>query len=58
MWLNKMVGEHRIIFVYSIIAIAYVPHLIYHASHLFIFFFSLELTVWFVPSIVGNAVAV
>jgi len=57
MWLNKMVGEHRIIFVYSIIAIAYVPQLIPRISFIH-FFFSLELTVWFVPSIVGNAVAV
>ncbi|KIM47156.1 hypothetical protein M413DRAFT_270463 [Hebeloma cylindrosporum] len=40
MWLNKMVGERRIIFFYSVIAIG------------------LELTVWFVPSIIGNAVAV
>ncbi|KAF9482305.1 MFS general substrate transporter [Pholiota conissans] len=40
MWLNQMVGERRIIFVYSLVAI------------------SLELTIWFVPSIIGNAVAV
>lgn len=40
MWLNKLVGEHTVIFIYSIIAIV------------------LEITIWFVPSIVGNAVAV
>ncbi|KAF8903955.1 major facilitator superfamily domain-containing protein [Gymnopilus junonius] len=40
MWLNKMVGAHRIIIIYSLIAIA------------------LELTIWFVPSIIENAVAV
>ncbi|KAF8966620.1 MFS general substrate transporter [Flammula alnicola] len=39
-WLNQMVGERRIIFIYTIIAIG------------------LELTVWFVPSIIGNAVSV
>ncbi|PPQ92297.1 hypothetical protein CVT25_008894 [Psilocybe cyanescens] len=40
MWLNKMVGEHRIVILYALIAIAF------------------ELTVWFVPSIIENAVAV
>ncbi|KAF8068720.1 MFS transporter [Lyophyllum atratum] len=40
MWLNKLVGEHRVVILYSIIAIL------------------LEITIWFVPSIVGNAVAV
>ncbi|KDR80372.1 hypothetical protein GALMADRAFT_62046 [Galerina marginata CBS 339.88] len=39
-WLNKMVGEHRIIIFYSLVAIG------------------LEMTVWFVPSIIENAVAV
>ncbi|KAJ3509222.1 hypothetical protein NLJ89_g5332 [Agrocybe chaxingu] len=39
-WLNKLVGERRVIFVYATIAIG------------------LELTVWFVPSIIGNAVAI
>jgi len=40
MWLNKLIGEHAVIYVYSVIAIV------------------LEITIWFVPSIVGNAVAV
>ncbi|KAH9478737.1 Bypass of stop codon protein 6 [Psilocybe cubensis] len=40
MWLNKMVGEHRVIILYSLIAIG------------------LDLTVWLVPSIYENAVAV
>ena len=62
MWLNKIVGERRIIFFYSIIAIAFV-----HFPGLRIQLTSqlttdqryrLELTVWFVPSIIGNAVAV
>ncbi|KIY70510.1 MFS general substrate transporter [Cylindrobasidium torrendii FP15055 ss-10] len=39
-WVSKKVGEHRVVFLYSFIAIA------------------LELTIWFVPSIIENAVAV
>ncbi|KAF5381325.1 hypothetical protein D9615_008430 [Tricholomella constricta] len=40
MWLNKLVGGHLVVIIYSIIAII------------------LEITIWFVPSIIGNAVAV
>ncbi|KAF9456465.1 major facilitator superfamily domain-containing protein [Collybia nuda] len=40
MWFNKLVGEHRVIFIYSLITIG------------------LEITIWFVPSIIENAVAV
>lgn len=40
MWLNKLIGEHRIMYFYALAAIG------------------LEITVWFVPSLVGNAVAV
>ncbi|TFK19731.1 MFS transporter, partial [Coprinopsis marcescibilis] len=40
LWLNKLVGEERIMYLYSALAIA------------------LELTVWFVPSIIENAIAV
>ena len=62
MWLNKMVGERRIIFFYSVIAIAFVhfPGLrIQSTSQLTtVQRHRLELTVWFVPSIIGNAVAV
>ncbi|KAK0184619.1 MFS general substrate transporter [Armillaria mellea] len=39
-WFSKMVGEHRVIFVYILLAIA------------------LEFTVWFVPSIIENGVAI
>ncbi|KAF8911268.1 MFS general substrate transporter [Mucidula mucida] len=39
-WFSKKVGEHRVVFLYAVLAIA------------------LELTVWFVPSIIENAVAV
>ncbi|KAG6902168.1 hypothetical protein C0995_003642 [Termitomyces sp. Mi166 len=39
-WLNKLVGEHRVIIVYSLIALV------------------LEITIWFIPSIIENAVAV
>ncbi|KAK1232469.1 hypothetical protein PQX77_004407 [Marasmius sp. AFHP31] len=39
-WFNKRIGEHTVIFVYSILAIA------------------LEITVWLVPSIIQNAIAV
>ncbi|KAF5381396.1 hypothetical protein D9615_008421 [Tricholomella constricta] len=40
MWLNKLVGSHLVVIIYSIIAII------------------LEIMIWFVPSIIGNAVAV
>ncbi|KAK0480368.1 MFS general substrate transporter [Armillaria novae-zelandiae] len=39
-WFSKKVGEHRVIFVYALLAIA------------------LEITVWFVPSIIENGVAI
>ncbi|KAK0430882.1 MFS general substrate transporter, partial [Armillaria borealis] len=39
-WFSKKVGEHRAVFVYTLLAIA------------------LELTVWFVPSIIENGVAI
>jgi fucose permease len=39
-WLNKLVGEYRVIFVYCLFAIG------------------LELTIWFVPSIIENAIAI
>ncbi|KAF9528689.1 major facilitator superfamily domain-containing protein [Crepidotus variabilis] len=39
MWLNKLVGEHRIVFVYSLVAIV------------------LQITIWLIPSIIENAVA-
>ncbi|KAF9528651.1 MFS general substrate transporter [Crepidotus variabilis] len=37
---NKKIGEWRVLFIYSLLAI------------------SLELTIWFIPSLIGNAVAV
>ncbi|KAJ3516394.1 hypothetical protein NLJ89_g1148 [Agrocybe chaxingu] len=40
LWVNKKVGERRVLFIYSILSIA------------------LEITVWFVPSLIQNAVAV
>ncbi|KAF7325726.1 MFS domain-containing protein [Mycena kentingensis (nom. inval.)] len=40
LWLNKKVGERRVMYLYSILAIG------------------LELVVWLVPSLIGNAVAV
>ncbi|KAG8831933.1 hypothetical protein FRC17_002338 [Serendipita sp. 399] len=40
LWVNKKVGERRVIFVYTIIGIA------------------LDITIWFTPSLIGNAVAV
>ncbi|SJL13468.1 uncharacterized protein ARMOST_16912 [Armillaria ostoyae] len=39
-WFSKKIGEHRVVFVYILLAIA------------------LELTVWFVPSIMENGVAI
>ncbi|CAE7086840.1 unnamed protein product [Rhizoctonia solani] len=40
LWVNKKIGERRVIYLYSILAIA------------------LELVIWLVPDIIGNAVAV
>ncbi|KAF8234579.1 MFS general substrate transporter [Tricholoma matsutake] len=40
LWVNKTVGERRVLFIYALLAIG------------------LELVVWFVPSLVGDAVAV
>ncbi|KAK0495180.1 MFS general substrate transporter [Armillaria luteobubalina] len=39
-WFSKKVGEHRVVFVYALLAIV------------------LEITVWFVPSIIENGVAI
>ncbi|CAA7270200.1 unnamed protein product [Cyclocybe aegerita] len=40
LWVNKKIGERRVLFLYGILSIA------------------LEITVWFVPSLIQNAVAV
>ncbi|CAA7269995.1 unnamed protein product [Cyclocybe aegerita] len=40
LWVNKKVGERRVLFIYSVLCIA------------------LEITIWFVPSLIQNAVAV
>jgi len=40
LWLNKKIGEHRVLYLYAALAI------------------SLECVVWFVPSLIGGAVAV
>jgi len=40
LWVNKKVGERRVLFIYALLAIG------------------LELVIWFVPSLVGDAVAV
>lgn len=40
LWLNRKIGEHRVIFIYSILIIA------------------LQLTVWLVPSLIQNAIAI
>ncbi|KAF9013471.1 major facilitator superfamily domain-containing protein [Cyathus striatus] len=40
MWLNKLVGERRVIFVYTLLCIVF------------------EITIWLVPSIVQNALAI
>ncbi|KAG8963352.1 hypothetical protein FRC03_003113 [Tulasnella sp. 419] len=40
LWVNKKIGEKRVIYIYSVLAIA------------------LELVVWLVPNLIGNAVAV
>lgn len=57
LWVNHKVGEWTIIFVYSLLAIGYVPFLTLSATIL-TSRVSLEIVVWRVPSLVGNAVAV
>jgi fucose permease len=62
LWVNRKVGERRVVFIYAALAIAYVffyPLPCMRAEPLdFLLLSSLELVVWFVPSLVGNAVAV
>ncbi|KAI5890642.1 MFS general substrate transporter [Schizophyllum commune H4-8] len=68
LWVNKWVGEKRVVMVYTLICIAYVLffplHLRIHIStsphtpaHV-LTFPSLEVTVWKIPSLIENAVAV
>ncbi|KAF8813139.1 MFS general substrate transporter [Phlegmacium glaucopus] len=40
LWVNKMVGERRVLYIYALLAIG------------------LEITIWFTPSLIGNAIAV
>ncbi|KAG8824130.1 hypothetical protein FRC18_010586 [Serendipita sp. 400] len=40
LWVNKTIGERRVIFIYTLIGIA------------------LDITIWFTPSLIGNAIAV
>lgn len=53
-------GEHRVLFIYAILAIGYVFYLSFIPSltRLRIALVRLEFVVWFVPSVVGDAVAV
>jgi fucose permease len=62
LWVNRKVGERRVVFIYAALAIAYVlfcplPCILVDPLD-FPSLFRLELVVWFVPSLVGNAVAV
>ncbi|KAL1695421.1 major facilitator superfamily domain-containing protein [Schizophyllum commune] len=58
LWVNKWVGEKRVVMVYTLICIAYV---VLFPSRLLVPFTCsspLEVTVWKIPSLIENAVAV
>ncbi|KAG6908939.1 hypothetical protein DXG01_002718 [Tephrocybe rancida] len=53
LWLNKLVGEYKVVVIYTVIAVTIPVKYITKPSAI-----RLELTVWFVPSIIENAVAI
>jgi fucose permease len=58
LWINKKVGERRVVFIWAALSIAYVSSYNPSFSYLITINSRLEFVVWFVPSLVGNAVAV
>ena len=60
LWVNRLVGERRAIFLYCILTMVYVTgHLVLRpGADVTPLFLRLEIVVWKVPSLVGNAVAV
>ena len=56
--LNRKVGEKKVVFIYAALAIGWV----YRAPGAFLWLISyvdrLEITIWLVPSLIGNALAV
>ena len=58
LWVNQKVGERKIIFVYLLLGIGWV-HTAYHGITVtLLIMHRLELTIWFIPSLIENAVAV
>ncbi|KAF8870181.1 major facilitator superfamily domain-containing protein [Infundibulicybe gibba] len=51
LWLNQKIGERRVLYLYSALAIGQVSLLVFENA-------GLELIVWLVPSLIGGAVAV
>ena len=58
LWVNKKIGERRVLFLYATLAIAYVVRRQLGSNSTHAWVLSLELVVWLVPSLVGGAVAV
>lgn len=58
LWVNRKVGEKKVVFVYAALAIGWV----HHTPGLFLGLISdvdrLEITIWLIPSLIGNALAV
>ena len=58
LWLNRKVGEKKVVFIYTALAIGWV----YRTPGVFLRLIPcidrLEITIWLVPSLIGNAVAV
>jgi fucose permease len=57
LWLNKRIGEARALVIYAILCIMYACHFII-ATRLDAYVHRLEVTIWVVPSLIENAVAV
>ncbi|KAH7890962.1 hypothetical protein F5I97DRAFT_111447 [Phlebopus sp. FC_14] len=58
MWVNEKVGERRVLFLFAILAIAYVRTPTSPSTRPHLAKSSLEFIIWCVPSLAGDAVAV
>lgn len=56
LWVNQKIGERRVLYIYSGLAIGYAS-LRPNEAHLVIFH-RLELVIWLVPSLIGDGVAI
>jgi len=58
LWINRKVGEKRVVFIYAALAIGWVYHTPGALLRLIPYADRLEITIWLVPSLIGNALAV